>query len=314
MRKEASIGIDLGGTAIKSGLVTPTGRVVLELVRKAEVPKGRAHLLGRLRQTITDLLVIAREKKIKVTGIGLGSPGTVNVKTGVVVGNCPNIPHWVGVNLVREIGRKFRYPFACDNDANLMALAELRLGAARGVKTAICLTLGTGVGGGIVINGEVYRGAWYAGAELGHTTIAFDGPRCKCGNYGCLEVFVSAPALVRRFQQSARGRATFGRITPEKIFALARGGNREARVAVAETGRMLGVGLASFVNAFNPEVIVIGGGVAEGGPLLLQAAKRELRRRAFVSATRGLQVKRAQLGNRAGFIGAALYVGEAQNR
>jgi glucokinase len=243
----------------------------------------------------------------------------VELKSGKVVGASPNIPGWTGVSL-KQIFRGFRLPVYADNDANLMALAESRVGAARGYDGAICLTIGTGIGGGLILHGQVYRGADSSAGELGHTCIAYDGRLCRCGAKGCLEAYASVPALLnhtRSLLESSDNhcslRENLSSLNPTLIFQAAEAGDRLAVQILEQEITYLSAGLASVVNLLNPEVIVVGGGFVEAGTSFLHLLEKSIKERAFPSAVKGLKVVRAKLGNDAGFIGAALYCLESLN-
>jgi|YelNatPaOPRAMG01_1025707.scaffolds.fasta_scaffold00008_36 glucokinase len=306
------IGLDLGGTWLKYGLGDGDGRLLTRGKRPSEGQRGREAIFGSMINAVKELLGVAKEWG-EVRAIGVGSPGLVDYQRGILMGGAPNLPGWEGADIRGVLEREFGIPTFADNDANVMALAEARLGAAREAKQAIFLTLGTGIGGGILIDGQLYRGAWFAGAELGHTVIKFDGRPCNCGNVGCVEQYASAPGMIRTYREilAAKGMSPPAGLTTEQIFARAEQGEVEARKAIEDTAYYLGVALASFVNIFNPEVIVIGGGVAEAGDEFIRMAEQVAVRLAQDVATRGLRVVRASMGNEAGTVGAILLAVES---
>lgn len=279
--------------------------------------ESRESSTGHTEDELVELLVRevaeARAARPEIDAIGLGIPATINHDEGIAISavNLPldNLP-------IREIaGKRTGLPVAVDNDANVAALAEHLYGAARGAQNAVMLTIGTGIGGGLIIDGDVYRGATGAGAELGHTVIDMDGPPCQgnCPGRGCVETLASGTALGRegrlaaeREPGSALGRmlADGRRIEGRAITEAALAGDRIAIGVFELIGRRLGVALTSFANIFEPEVIVIGGGVMAAGDLLLDPARRELRERALPPMNR-IPVVAAQLGQEAGMIGAA---------
>ena len=307
---QAIIGIDLGGTNIKSVLLDArTSRVLNRLQVETKAASGVKAVIVSISATIRQQLAFAKDQQRSVTAIGIGSAGLVG---GGIVRNSPNLPGWQGavplLRLLRKQLRGIKIPVAIDNDVNAFVVAEQRLGAASGHGNVIGLTLGTGVGGGIIIDGRLYRGTSGGAGELGHASIIADGPPCLCGNHGCLEALVGARAIAARYNDlgfRAHGRIDKS-ITVEAIAALARKKDTTARQALAETGRLLGVALANIVNIFNPAVIVIGGGVAQAGYLIIRPAVTEMKRRAMPANARGVTVKRAKLGPWAGAIGAAL--------
>jgi len=315
MSKRHSIGIDLGGTNIKFGVVSHDGEVLHKGMLSAQVNLGREAILSNLRLAVKRSLAFAGRKRIRVNCIGVGSPGSVNPRTGKIEGSCPNLPQMLGVNLKRRLSDHFDYPIHVDNDANLMALAEFKFGAAKGFKDVLCLTLGTGIGGGIILGGELFHGSSFAGAEFGHMTINHRGRKCNCGGIGCLEMYASAPAMVRDAKRLLRNdrkslihkltRGDSSTLTTEVIFQAEKKGDATASRVVNRACEYLGAGIASAVNLVNPQVVVIGGGVSQGGLGFIRRIENEVKKRAFPSATKKLKVVKAKLGNDAGFIGAA---------
>jgi glucokinase len=308
MSPTEAIGVDLGGTKMLIGVLDSDSEVKFE---------SREASTGQTEEQLVDLLVReieeAREARPGVAAVGLGIPATIDHDRGVAISavNLPidNLP-------IRElVGERTGLPIFVDNDANVAALAEHLYGAARGADNAVMLTIGTGIGGGLILGGEVYRGASGAGAELGHVVIAMDGLPCQgnCPGRGCVETYASGTALGRearaaaeREPDSALGRlaAEGGKIDGKTVTALALAGD-PASVAVFDlVGTRLGVALTSFANIFEPEVFVIGGGVIAAGDLLLEPARRELRARAL-PPMRDTPVVTAELGEDAGMIGAA---------
>ncbi len=308
MRKAEAIGVDLGGTKMLLGVLDPDSKVVWES-RERSTGHGEGDLVELLVREVEE----ARAERSGVEAVGLGIPATIDHDNGLAVSavNLPidNLP-------VRDlVAERIGLPVFVDNDANLAALAEHRFGAAQGTRQAVLLTIGTGIGGGLILDGELYRGATGAGAELGHVVIEMDGPRCQgnCPNRGCVEAFASGTALGRegreaaeREPDSALGKllARGGEIDGRAVTEAALAGDDVAVGTVALIGRRLGVALSSFANIFEPETIVIGGGVMAAGDLLLEPARRELEARALPPMNR-TPVVPAQLGYDAGMIGAA---------
>ena len=316
MSKKHFIGVDLGGTNIKFGIVSEKGEILQKGFLPAQSHLGRATILSNINKAIERSLIFAREKKIKIGGIGIGSPGTVNLETGKIEGSCPNLPQMVKVNLKKWLSSYFKFPIYTDNDANVMALAEHKFGAAKGYPDALCLTLGTGIGGGIILNGELFHGSDYAGAEFGHMTICYAGRKCNCGGIGCLEMYASAPAIVGDakilLQKNRKSiihrliRSDLSKLTTEIIFEAERKGDILAADIINQACAYLGAGIASAVNLLNPQIVVIGGGVSQGGGNFIRRIEQEVKKRAFPSATKNLRIVKAKLGNDAGFIGAAM--------
>lgn len=312
MRDRYAIGIDLGASLTKYGVVSDRGKVVTSGSRNTPVDSGPLGLRAMLQDSALRLLQKSHLRRIKIEGIGIGSPGTVSLKTGQVVGASPNLPGWTGVRL-KQIFAKFNLSVWADNDANLMALAEHRLGAARGCRNAVCLTIGTGIGGGIIVEGKLYHGSDCAAGELGHMSINFSGNLCRCGGIGCLEAYVSVPALIEAARSEINLPGSSSSLSRPKrnlslrhIFRAARMKDKTALKVINNEIDYLSTGLASVVNLLNPEVIVIGGGLVEVDSSFLQEVERKLKQKAFPSATRNLRLVKAKLGNQAGFVGAAL--------
>lgn len=304
------LGLDLGGTNIKGVLLDPK---TLKTVHRLQVPtaagRGARAVIGTMAGAVRELREWAAANNMKVKSIGIGSAGLVNRGT---VRNSPNLPGWQGaVPLERLLKRKLgrpNIPLLIDNDANCFVLAEAFCGAAKGFQFVVGLTLGTGVGGGLVLEGKLYRGSTGGAGELGHTSIKYDGPRCLCGNRGCLEAMVGSAAIVKRYNDLLF--RSHHHLIPENnvamISARAGKGDKAAVKTLAETGTLLGVGLANYANIFNPQAIVIGGGVAQAGKYILGPAVREMKQRAMPFNLLKVKVKAARLGPWAGAIGAAL--------
>jgi glucokinase len=316
MATKRVIALDLGGTKLLSGLVDEEGVVERRVVGTTEVGSEDA-LLGQLDSAIDELVGEG------VAAIGVGIPSLIDQRSGEAVGSV-NIP-LAGVALRDRLRDRFGLPVAIENDANAAALAEHRLGAGRGTRHMVLLTLGTGIGGGLVLDGELYRGSTGAAAELGHITIDLDGPPCQgtCPGRGHLEALASGTAadgLARaRAKESPDGdlgrAAAQGRLVDARLaVALAAEGPGDARDVIEHVGVHLGVGLASLVNVFNPEAIVLGGGFARAGDLLFDPARKEVAERALVPARDEVRIVPGLLGVEAGLIGAGLVGYEALAR
>ena len=308
------IGIDLGGSQIKYGIVSSGGKVLTKGGRLTPQKSGRRGVIDSLVEITENLLNFARKNKIRIKAIGVGSPGCIDINSGKVLGSCPNLPFWVGTNL-KQIFRKFSRPITTDNDANLMALAEAKFGAARNCRDVVCLTLGSGIGGGIILNGEIYRGSNFAAGEIGHTSVNFLGERCNCGRLDCMETYASANAMLKRSQKLARTnrksllnqliRKNGNRLDVPTLFLAYGKKDRIARKIVEETAETLSTGIANVVNILSPEMVVIGGGLVDENADIIKKIEKQVKQKAFSAATGNLKIRRAKLGNQAGFIGAA---------
>ena len=311
MSVRSAIGVDAGGTKLLAGVVDDR----LEVGGRALhvwVERGRDEVIGAMVDAVEGLRAGAPEAE----AVAFGLPSLVDFASGTSVSSV-HLP-LDGVPFRELMRERLGMPVFVDNDANLAVLAEQRFGAARGAEHVVMLTLGTGIGGGLVLGGRVYRGSTGAGAELGHMTVDLGGPPCQggCPNRGCLEVMASGPAIGRegaaaaeREPESALGRALAGGsvVTGALVTALAIDGDEAARSVLATIGGRLGAGLVGIVNAFNPEVVVIGGGAAAGGDLLLDPARAVVAERALPGARAGVRIVQAAFGEEAGMLGAGLF-------
>jgi glucokinase len=304
------IGIDVGGTKLLGGVVDE-GLAVHHRMRRSSRGGSTREVLDTLVGAVDELRAAAPD----VAAVGFGIPARVDARTGASVG-AVHLP-LEEVPFRDVMSERLGLPVTVDNDATAAALAEHRFGAARGARHAVLLTLGTGIGGGLVLDGRLYRGSGGAAGELGHMPVDANGPRCQgsCPGRGCLEALASGSAIGRagaeagrREPSSALGRALAGgrEVTGGLVTELAHDGDPLARAVLAEAGRWLGVGIASLVNALDPEVVVVGGGVVGAGELLLAPAREEMRARALPPARDRVRVLAAHFGDESGMLGAAL--------
>jgi len=344
-----AVGVDLGGTNIVTILMNEKGKIMARDKRATEGWKGKDHVIGRIAQGIASVLnckmqnakckmsplalngqaggiSLPAQQKLRqrtthdarrttaVVGIGIGTPGLVNLEKGIVY-EAPNIPGWNNVPLASIYKREFGIRTFLENDANSAALGEWWIGAGKGTRYMICLTLGTGIGGGIIIDGRVYHGAdGYAG-ELGHISLSFDGPKCGCGNLGCLEAYAPAIGIIRRTKEALRKNKKSlvykliggdpGRVTPAVVAQAARKGDGLARKIWDDTGSYLGSAIANYVNIFNPEIVVLTGGLTGAGNLLFKPMWKTVRARAFKGPVKKLMIVAGKLPDDAGAVGAA---------
>lgn len=309
-------GIDIGGTSIKFGIVDQSGQVIHKEQRPTQTEKGARPLMHLVTNIAERLMYYAADEDYEVRWLGVGTPGAVDFNTGQVIGPCPNIEGWTGTKIGEILRERLNMPVWVDNDVNAMALAEARFGAARKAKSVVCLTIGTGIGGAIILDGRLYRGANFSAGELGHIVLDIDGPLCSCGNNGCLEALCASQAITDRaktlmnkgltpiFEEILDG--DLDNLVIKKLFLADKKGDEVAGRVIEETSDYLGTALAGIVNLLNPEVVVIGGGIIEGGGGLLDRVSMKINKAAFSSATKNLKVVKAELGNKAGFIGAGL--------
>jgi glucokinase len=308
MNPSQVIAVDLGGTKLAVALIDREGRLTSRSVEDTDLA-GEDAVLAQLERMVGGL---ARDG---LAALGVGVPSTIDQRAGRAVTSV-NIP-LADVDLRDRLQARFGVPVAVENDANAAAVAEHRVGAGRATEHMVMLTLGTGVGGGLILGGQLYRGAVGAAAELGHMTIDVDGPPCQgtCPGRGHLEAFVSGTAADALAAQAAAetpdgdlGRAARAgrRVDARLATELAREGPGAARAVVEHVGFHLGVGIASYVNIFNPEAVVVGGGFAEAGDLLLEPARRVVAESALEPARNGVRIVPAELGPEAGLVGAGL--------
>lgn len=315
-------GIDIGGTNIKYGLIDSKGKVLFREQRPTMAEKGADPLMHLVANLSEGLLYHAAEEDLEVKWLGVGTPGAVDSKSGKVIGVSPNIAGWQGMEIGQILKDRLNLPIMVDNDVNAMALAEARFGAAQGYRSVVCVAIGTGVGGGIIVDGRLWRGASHSAGEIGHMTINPNGPACRCGGRGCLEAYCNSQAIIGRtiarlsngltpvFEEVLDG--SLENLSIKKLFAAARKNDEIASQVIAETAEYLSVGVANVVNILNPEIVVIGGGVADGGSGFVETVAAEIRKRALVTAGAGLRIAKATLGNDAGFIGAGI-LGEGRS-
>ncbi|MFH1354618.1 MAG: ROK family protein [Candidatus Omnitrophota bacterium] len=296
--------IDLGGTNLKIGIFDLHYRIKDKQVLSTKKLKKKEQLISAIVSTVDSMLKSNGLIKKDILGIGLGLPGPIDIKRGIVH-FLPNIPGWKEVRLQKILRSKLKLPVFIDNDANLMSLAEQRLGAAKGLRNVVCLTLGTGVGGGIIIEDRLYRGSNFAAGEIGHMPINEKGLLCNCGGVACLEAYVgNAPILNEAKKIFGPG------ISLEEVSLLAKRGNKLAEKFWLRIAERLAITIVGVVNLLNPDAIVIGGGVANAGAVLFDRIKHVVKKQAMPVQAKAVKILRAKLGNNAGLIGAALLVEE----
>ncbi len=321
------LGIDLGGTAIKAGLVSRDWRLLNCMSVPTNAEEGREAVVNRLVCLVGRLQCCGAHAP-GVKGIGIGCPGPLDVDAGVIL-VAPNLPGWENVPLRRLIERQTGIPTSLINDANAAAWAEKCAGAARRVKSFVLYTLGTGIGGGIVMDGKLVEGYTGTGGELGHMVVVPGGRQCGCGNKGRLEAYSSGPAIVRDYLRRAgaacrpgAGLETVARkpspplkkgdsggfsasVDSKLVCSLARNGDLAARAALSNAARYLGIAIGNIVNALNPELVLIGGGLAGAGETILTPVRAAAMPNVLPPLRKRVRIVRAQLGNSAGIVGAA---------
>ena len=298
--KKHAIGIDLGGTFVKYGLISNLG----EILFKGELPVSGAsceETLSLIGESIQRVVDDAAEKNIVLNGIGIGTPGVVD--NGVVLGGAENLDRWENINLGAIFSDKFNLPVLVDNDANVMGLGETTFGSANDCSDVIFITVGTGIGGAIVINGELYSGYKNRGGELGHLTIQHDGIECSCGGRGCLEAYASTSALIKQYADKTG--KDVKEIDGRYIIQRYKENEPEAIACLNEHTDYLGHGIAGFINTFSPQKVVIGGGISEAGQFYIDMIKESAFKYSMPDCSTNTDIVSASLGNNAGCLGAA---------
>ena len=295
-RSKYLVGVDLGGTNIVAGALAEDGSDVIALRSEpTRADQGADAVVDRIIRmidtVIAETIAHTGAKRDDMIGVGVGAPGPLDRERGIVV-TTPNLG-WTNFPLRDVIADRIRLPVRIDNDANCATLGEWWLGAARGAENVIGMTIGTGIGGGVILGGRLYHGSSDVAGEIGHATIGITGRRCKCGNYGCLEAYASGPSIADRAREAlssddclmlkmAGGDAS--KITAATVYEAAKKGDDVALDVVRETSRFLGAGVANLLNIFNPDVVVICGGVTQAGDTLFAPLRKEVRKRAFKPA------------------------------
>jgi len=308
-----AIGVDIGGTNIRAGIVDKDGNIVKKIEGFTSVRDSKDIVIERLIEGLKGLQEEAKRGSLYISAIGLGAAGIISIEKGIIASS-PNLPDWLDVPLRDIIREGTSLPVVLENDANAWAFGEKWVGAGRGLRDFILITLGTGVGGGIISRGEILHGADGMAGEIGHMTVDPEGPRCGCGNNGCLEVYASAKGIIdRTIEAIERGSETrlsemsggnLYRITSEMVYQVAKDGDPLARDIMREMGRYLGIGMANLINIFNPEAIIIGGKVKDAWDLFIDSAKKEIQKRSFKTPSERAKILKSPLSE-GGLIGAA---------
>ena len=315
------MGLDLGGTNIVCLLMTGKGQVVSRDTRPTLAKEGKGRVLSQIVNSAERILEESETKlgisPKSIIGLGVGSPGPLSIKKGLIHFS-PNLPGWNNVPLVDILRDRIALPIFLENDANAAALGEWWRGAGKEVDNLVLLTLGTGIGGGIIVQGEVLHGAWDTAAEIGHMIIHEGGLVCGCGKKGCLEAYASATGVIKRTLAAIReGRESVladavkkrrESITCELVYKTAEEGDSLSRWIVEETARYLGIGIASIVNVLNPKMVILSGGMIAAGDSIFKPVRKHARENALTAAIEGVKIVPATLSGNSGAIGAAATV------
>ena len=307
------IGIDLGGTNIKAGVVNENYEIVAKATTKTMLPRPAEEICADMAKVSLEAVKQAGLTLDDIESIGIGTPGTANSETGII--EYSNNLGFLNLPVVEIMQKHINKPIYVENDANAAAYGEFVAGAAKGANDAVCITLGTGVGGGIIINGKIYSGFNFAGAEIGHTVVDPNGPECTCGRKGCFEVFSSATGLVRMTKEAMledKGSIMWqmneedGKVSARTAFNAMRAGDRAGKAVVDKYIKYLACGITNTINIFQPDILCIGGGVCnEGDPLLLPLKELVAKEVYTKNSAKNTEIVIAKLGNDAGIIGAA---------
>ncbi|AIQ58458.1 ROK family protein [Paenibacillus borealis] len=317
-----TIGIDLGGTNIKAGLFNENFMAVDELSMPTEAAAGPAHVLGRIRLAVTQLTEGSGIDQQQIACMGMGIPGLLDPEEGLSIFS-PNFPGWEQIHIVNEMKPFYDYPVFIDNDVRVNLYGEWQQGAGKGCRNLVLLTLGTGLGSGIVHDGKVLYGTTFSAGEIGHMNMYRHGRPCRCGSSGCLGRYVSAVGMVNTFKEKLlEGKSSLiqtwtnqddGQITAKMISEAYDLGDRLAIEVMHETGELLGFGLANVINLLNPELIIIGGGMAAAGDRLLGSVRDTVKAHALKLSGGKCRIVQAELGSSAGTLGAAVYANQRLN-
>jgi len=310
-----AVGVDIGGTNIKIALVANGPRVLARRLLPMGLKEKPELVVARLSDAVREL---GSEARVSALPVGIGCAGLIDTSFGIVRIS-PNLSDWRDVPLANLVSQELNVRVTLDNDANVFSVAEGFYGAARDVGDAVFLTLGTGVGGGLKLRGEIYTGSCGFAGEIGHITIDPDGPLCSCGNRGCLESFAGSGRIVRRARTLiaeegkqeewlAKGLTSLDDLTAKDLGEAARAGNEIAERVFAEAGEYIGIAVAGVINLLNPEIVVIGGGVSNAGEPLFQAVRATVTRRAMAPSCKCVEIVASRFGDDAGVIGAAMRV------
>lgn len=312
------VGVDLGGTNIVVGAMPLDGSREIAMRTALTLADGGAdsvveRIAGMIEDVIAQTTAETGAERSDFLGVGIGSPGPLDREKGIVIVT-PNLG-WKNFPLRDEISKRVNLEASLDNDANCATLGEFWCGAAVGGRNVVGMTLGTGIGGGLILDGKLYHGSSDAAGEIGHTTIDSTGRLCKCGNYGCLEAYASGPAIAERAREALRGDegesilgglvdGDYYRITAQTVYEASRRGDTIAREVVRETARLLGAGVSNLINIFNPDVVVLAGGVTQAGDALFEPLRAEVKRRAFKPSVDACRIVPGALPFSAGVVGA----------
>jgi glucokinase len=308
MTHEAAVGVDIGGTKIHFAVVDNNGQILCQDIVPTKGGRGAQAVMETVLTGIANMIDIhgRLEEPPHITGIGIGSAGQIHYATGNVAHALDGIPDWIGTPIKRTVEERFPYPVYVDNDVNVIGIAEKRFGTGRTLDHFICLALGTGVGGAIFHSGRLLRGAYGGAGELGHVSVDFNGPRCSCGNFGCLELYASGTGIARiaREQSAMHGVSDPG-IDSKDVMAAWHAGESWAEEVMQVAIRALSIGISGIIHTFNPQAVIVGGGVASNGDRLLKEVSERVRQTTASAMWNEVKLLPASMGASSGVVGAA---------
>ena len=305
--KNYVIGIDLGGTKISTAIADLEGKVISQTTVPTLANEGEEAVLGRIVKTVEIVVDEGNVTLDNIKAIGIGSPGPLDAKAGIII-TTPNLP-FKNFNLIKPLSEKFNVPVYLDNDANVAAIGEFMFGAGKGTENMVYFTVSTGVGGGAILNGKIFRGSTSNALEIGHTTVVQDGPRCNCGNIGCLEAISSGTAIGKKGQEAVLTNVDtslkkYDKVTSYEVFIEAKAGDKVSMEIIDRALTYLGIGVANAISTFDPDAVIIGGGVSKAGDIVFEIVREVVNKRCFKTMAEHCKILPAGLGTDAGVVGA----------
>lgn len=305
------LGVDIGGTAVKIGIVSKIGEILKSLEYDVSFDNYETPIFETVKKSIDKFLKDSNVEKKQIKGIGVSATGQVDMNTGTIIGVGGNIKNWLGTEIKKELENIYNIKTTVVNDANCMILGETFAGRAKGYKNIIGITIGTGVGGGIIVDSNILLGATGIAGEIGHFSINSSGIKCSCGNIGCYEKYASTTALVKNVKEKYKNKSSdnfqIENVDGKIIFEQVKKGNKEIEEIVDKWIAQIGHGLVSLVHIFNPEIIIIGGGVSSQKELFIDKVKIYVEKNSMTKFSKNIKIKGAKLGNNAGIVGAVYY-------
>ena len=308
------IGVDLGGTKIYTALCDENGKFINEIILKTEAEKGEEQIVQKIKDSINYVMKDVDKSKIKA--IGIGSPGPLDIKNGLIA-EPANLP-FLNFPIVSTLFNEFNIDVYLDNDANVATLAEYTFGSGKGTNNMLYITVSTGIGGGAILDGKIYRGSTSNALEIGHTTVAIHGRRCGCGNIGCVEAMSSGTAMMKIARDAVSSRVetslkNYENVTSKELFIEANKGDKVSLEIIETAMSYLGVAVSNYANILDPDLIIIGGGISESGDLMFNIIRNEMEKRCLGPILRNCKIMKSNLGSKIGVLGAiALAITESK--